>query len=111
VKNHVRSLLELEGYGVLGADGPFGYADDFIVDEASWTLRHVVIGDGGWFSHHQVLVGAAWLDWVDWAERRIHMSLTRHMLDDAPPYDPTAPVNQKVEIRHYDYLGRPKPHL
>ena len=46
--NHLRSLKEIKGYRIHARDGEIGHVDDFILDDDTWALRHVVVDTGNW---------------------------------------------------------------
>jgi hypothetical protein len=44
---------------------------------------------------------------VDWAERRVHIGLTRDALKASREWQPGAPINREYEAHLYDDYGRP----
>jgi uncharacterized protein YrrD len=104
---HLRSQDEVLGYHILASDGQIGHADDFIVDTKEWTIRYIVVDTRNWLPGKHVLIAPAWVQSVDWSERLLRVDMTRQDVQDAPEFDPSAPVNPEYEARLYDFYGRP----
>ena len=77
-------LSRMNGFHVRAADGPIGHVDDFIVDEATWQVRYLVIDTSNWMGGKWVAVSPASITGVEWAEQRITMSLTREEIRSSP---------------------------
>jgi hypothetical protein len=82
--------------------------EDFIIDDATWTIRYIVIDTRNWLPGKKVLVHPDWIDSVSWPEARVKIDLTAEQVRNSPEYDPSAPVNREYEMLLYDYYGRPK---
>jgi hypothetical protein len=104
---HLRSTREVIGYHIEASDGEIGHVEDLIVDDEAWILRYLVIDTRNWLPGKKVLVAPAWTKAVDWAQRRVHVDLSRETIENGPTYDPAAPVNREYELQLYDYYGRP----
>jgi len=105
--SHLRSVKEVTGYKLEAADGGIGNIEDFIMDDQIWRVRYVVVETGGWLPGRKVLVSPSWVDNIDWAGQRVTVDLKTDEVKNSPEYDPSEPVNQKYELRLYDYYGRP----
>ncbi|MFZ5825054.1 MAG: PRC-barrel domain-containing protein [Bacillota bacterium] len=105
--SHLRSISEVKGYGIMAVDGALGHVEDFVVDDETWAVRYLVVDTRNWLPGKKVLVATDWIDWVSWEEKQVRIDLTRQQIQDAPEYDPRAPVNREYEVRLYDYYGRP----
>lgn len=109
--NHLRSFKEIKRYRIRCLDGDIGHVDDFILDDETWALRHVVVDTGNWLSGgKKVLLSLDWADAVSWSDRSLGMDLSQQQIENGPEFDPEKPVNAEVETRLYDYYGRPIEH-
>jgi sporulation protein YlmC with PRC-barrel domain len=104
---HLRSIHELLGYRVEGNDGAIGDVDDFIVDDAAWSIRYLVVDTSNWWFGNKVLVAPRWTDKIGWLERTVYLSLPRETIKHSPQLHANDPVNREYEERLYDYYGRP----
>lgn len=105
---HLRSAREVTGYHIGASDGEIGHAEDFIVDDESWTVRYMVVDTRNWLPGRKVLIAPRWIADVSWPERKVFVGMSRESVRNSPEYDPSAPVNREYEVRLYDYYGRPK---
>lgn len=103
---HLRSIGEVTGYAIEAVDGRLGHADDFLVEDESWTIRYLVADAGSWWHGRKVLVSKGWLSGVDWAERRLGVDLSVKELEAAPPYDPALPIGREEEERLHERVAR-----
>jgi hypothetical protein len=106
--HNLRSAHEVKGYHIQATDGEIGHVEDFIIDDETWTVRYIVVDTRNWLPGKKVLVSPTWSTEVEWANRRVHVDLTKDLVKNSPKYDPAAPVNPEYETRLYDYYGRPK---
>jgi hypothetical protein len=105
---HLRSSKEVAGYHIRARDGEIGHVADFVVEDATWHIRYLVVDTHNWLPGRKVLVSPAWVEEVDWAERVVAVDLSRQTIQGSPNYDPEEPINHEYEGRLYDYYGRPK---
>ena len=99
---------EMIGYTVHSREGPIGFVEDVLFDDADWFVRYFVVDVDNWITGRRVLTAAEWIDSIGWDDRRIEMALTRYEIEQSPEFDPTQPVNRDYENRLYDYYGRSK---
>ncbi len=104
---HLRSAGEVRGYHVQGSDDGVGHVHDFIVDDETWAVRYLVVDTSNWWLGKKVLMSPAWVDSIDWPERKVHIAMTRKELKASPEWSDAAAVNRAFEQRLYDYYGRP----
>jgi uncharacterized protein YrrD len=84
----LRSAREVVGNYVAASDGDIGHVEDLLIDDANWTIRHLVIDTRNWLPGRKVLIGPDRLRLVDWGERRIVLDLSRREVEASPEYDP-----------------------
>jgi hypothetical protein len=104
---HLRSVHEVRDYHIQGSDGAIGHIHDFIVDDASWEVRYLVIDTSNWWMGRKVLISPLWASSVSWEERNVHIDMSRESIKESPEWDPAAPINREYESSLFDYYGRP----
>jgi hypothetical protein len=104
---HLRSANMVMRYYVHASDGDIGHVEGFLVDEASWAIRYVVLNTSNWWLGHQVLLAPQWIDDVDWAECKLSVGMTREAVNRAPPYDPSTSLDRAQEEAVHSHYGRP----
>jgi hypothetical protein len=105
---HLRSVDEVIGYHVAASDGDAGHVEDFILEDADWCVRYLVIDTRNWLPGRKVIVSPRWASDIDWGTRKLTFDLEREWVKKSPVYDPLQPVNREYEEQLYDYYGRPR---
>ena len=58
---HLRSIREVTGYHIHASDGELGHVEDFVVDDAFWVIRYMVVHARNWLPAKKVLISPQWL--------------------------------------------------
>jgi len=77
----------MKGFHVGAVDGPMGHLDDFIVDEATWQTRYLVIDTSNWMGGKWVAVSPSAVTGIEWAKQSITLGLTRDEIKNSPSLD------------------------
>ena len=104
---HLRSSAAVIGYHIAATDGDIGHVEDFLVDEATWAIRYMVVDTSNWWFGQHVLVPAQWISTVDWNDSLLHVDLSRDQIKSSQEYDASSPVEREYETRLHDSYGRP----
>ncbi len=104
---HLRSLREVLGYALVATDGQIGHIEDFVADDETWGIRLAVIDTRNWLPGKKVAFSPHWIDRIDWGGKMAKTRLNTDQIRNAPEFDPAEPVNEELEVRLYDYYGRP----
>jgi hypothetical protein len=112
----LRSVREVEGYGIAATDGELGHVEDVLVDDASWAIRYFVVDPRSWWPGPHVMLPTEWLTDISWSDRVVRVDVTReavrgapHYLppDEAPPLDVAQRgISREYERRVYGHYGR-----
>ena len=105
---HLRSMHDVSGYHIQAADGEIGHVADFVIDDASWAIRYLIIDTQNWWPGKKVLVAPQWIDRVSWIESKVFINLTRESIQRSPEYSEDALITREYETglyRHYDRRG------
>jgi len=84
----LRSTRHMANYHIHATDGEIGYVEDFIFDEANWTLSYLIVDTSSWFIGKMVLVPRAWIKSIVWIEARVHIDRVREAVKKCLVYDP-----------------------
>jgi uncharacterized protein YrrD len=104
--SHLRSTGEVSGYHLQGSDGEIGHVEDFIIDDATWTIRYLVINTRNWWPGKKVLVSTAWVDGVSWSESKVLVSLSRESIRESPEYSEESLLTRDYEEKLHGHYGR-----
>ena len=105
--SHLRSTAAVSGYGIAATDGSIGHADDFIVDDAKWQIRYVVVDTRNWLPGKKVLLSVDWISDVDWLESHITVKLPKETIHDAPEYIESRELTRDYEEKLHQHYGLP----
>lgn len=99
----LRSGNDLKGLAIRATDGEVGKVDQFLFDDASWTVRYMVVNTAGWLLKELVLVSPSSIRGVDWVAGQVQVGLTREQVEQAPPIAHDAPVSREMELEMASY--------
>ncbi len=101
------SLKELNGYQVLGDDGPIGRIDSFYLEEESWVMRYVVVDTTPGPFGRRVLLATTALEAPDREKRAVHAYVTQEQVRNSPDIDTTLPISRQQQAVLSSYYGWP----
>jgi hypothetical protein len=102
---HLRSIAAVTGYHIHATDGEIGHAEDFLVDDAGWSIRYVTVDTRNWRHGGRVLIAPRSVREIDWAGRLIHLDVNRQKVRGSPSYDPAITVDGAYEEKFLTYYG------
>jgi len=103
----LRSLKNLERYKVSASDGDIGSVANFLMDDARWAVRYLVVETGGLFDGRQVLITPIAFREVDFSGERFRLSISMEKVRNSPSINLDLPVSQQHERDYYGYYGYP----
>lgn len=107
IDTSLRSFKEIKGYRVECLDQKDGTVADCIVDTESWKNTFIIIDLGKWYTKSkQVMLPVDWISEINYKTREIRIHHNSEVLEQAPEFDPSIPVNVEHERNVYDYYGR-----
>jgi hypothetical protein len=90
--SHLRSAQDVLGYEVEARDGSAGSVEDFLLDEWTWEIKHIMVDTTSWWPGGEVLIGPELAQEVDFAGRRILFDLSREDIQSRPEFRPSGPT-------------------
>ena len=99
------SVADLSGSDVMATDGVIGRASDFLVDDASWQVRYILIDTGEWWPGEKILVSPRSIAATSAADRTLTLSLSRERIKGAPRYTPDMTVDNDYDEKFLTYYG------
>lgn len=103
----LRSVKNLQGYGIEARDGAIGTLSEFYFDDVRWTVRYLVVNTGKWLTGREVLISSVSIERTDWSGRTVLLELTRDQVKNSPPIDTHKPVSRQQEAAQARYYGYP----
>jgi len=84
--SHLRSSNDVIGHDAIASDGPIGSVHNFVFDDESWAIRHLVVRTGNWFPGKRVLLWPQHIQRITWPEREVYLDITRQEVKASPEY-------------------------
>lgn len=81
--SRLRSASEVTGYRILASDGEIGRVEDFVVDDADWSISDMVVDTNAWLPGGKVLVPPSAISGIDWERGEVRVRLSREELERA----------------------------
>ena len=83
---HLRSNKALHGYHLETRDGPIGSVVDFMLDDRTWTIRHLVIETGHWLSGMEIAISPKHIEWISYRDSKVFVDMTKRVILEATEY-------------------------
>ena len=102
---HLRSIATVTGHEVHASDGEIGHVKDFLVDDAGWSIRYLVIDTGDLLPGKKVLISPLSVREIDWEDESLHLDVDRQKVKNGPAYDPSISVDGAYDATFLTYYG------
>ena len=100
---HLRSIAAITGYHLHASDGEIGHVDDFLVEDADWSIHYLVVDTKNWWPGKKVLVSPRSIQEIDWTDNLVNINVDRQKVNESPAYDVSAIVDRDYERHFNDY--------
>ena len=84
--SYLRSTLAVTGYHIQTNNGVIGHVTDFILDDKSWAICHLVVETGHWFSRRNIVISLQHIDRISYEESTVFVNVTKEAILEAPQY-------------------------
>jgi hypothetical protein len=103
----LRSFELLTGYHIESRDGDIGHVEDFLVEDADWSIRFLVIDTRNWWPGKRVLISPGSVLEIDWQGRMVTLDADRQKVKDSPAYDPSVIIDKAFDRQFHSHYGLP----
>jgi len=104
---HLRSIAAVTSYHIHATDGEIGHVENFLVDDASWDVRYLIVDTRNWWPGKHVLVSPYAVREISWSERQVQLNVARGQVKASPPWNPIDMIDQAYEKRLHGHYGWP----
>jgi hypothetical protein len=105
---HVRSVNEVVGYHLHAVDGEIGHIENFMIDDADWSIHYFIVDTRNWWFGKRVLISPLAVKSIEWFDRHVELDVSREQIESSPPWDPLEAFTQvyaKQLHKHYGWPG------
>jgi hypothetical protein len=106
--NHLRSIVEVIGYNIHAIDGEIGHIEDFMLENADWSLSYLVVDTSNWWNGKRVLIAPKAVKGIDWFVKQVQLDVSREKVRESPPWDARVAFDDAYEThlhKHYGWLS------
>ena len=89
---HLHSMQAVRGYHLHASDGNIGHVADFMMDDATWTVRQLVVKTGHRLTGREVQVPTGKVDRISYTESTVFVNMLGEAVEQCPAYQPAAPI-------------------
>lgn len=104
----LRSAREVKGYHIHARDGEVGHVEDFLMNEADWSVPYLVVDTKNWLPGRKVVVSRMWADSIDWAKREMRVDLSKETIEKSPDFDLAKSFSRDYEEKLFGHYGKPR---
>lgn len=87
---HLRSAKAIIGYQIQASDEAIGHVTDFVLDDETWVIQHMVVDTRHWLSGKQVMIAPSQINRISWDESKVYVDLTKEAVLGARVFDSAA---------------------
>ena len=102
---HLRSVEAVTGYHIHATNGEIGHVEDFLVDDANWSIHYLVVDTRNWWPGKKILVSSRSAGEIDWTDRLVNLDVDRQRIKDSPAYDPSMTIDRAYDEKFLTYYG------
>ena len=102
---HLRSVEAVTGYHIHASDGEIGHVEDFLIEDANWSIHYLVVDTKNWWPAKKILVSSRSAGEIDWTDRLVKLDVDRQKVKDSPAYDPTITIDRAYDEKLLTYYG------
>ena len=99
----------MTSYHIHASDGEIGHVEDFLVEDADWSIRYLVVDTKNWWPGKKVLISPRSVREIDWSARLVNLDVDRQKVKDSPTYNPSMSVDRAYERDFHSHYGSFRP--
>ncbi|HVT28513.1 MAG TPA: PRC-barrel domain-containing protein [Lacipirellulaceae bacterium] len=102
---HLRSIEAVTGYHTHASDGEIGHVEDFLVEDANWSIQYLVVDTQNWWPGKTVLISPRSAKEIDWMDKLVNLNVDRQRVKDSPAYDASTTIDRAYEKSFHNHYG------
>jgi hypothetical protein len=102
---HLRSIEAVTEYHIHASDGEIGHVEDFLLEDAEWSIQYLVVDTRNWWPGKRVLISPRSAQKIDWTDNLVHLNVDRQRVKDSPAYNASTTVDRAYEKNFRNHYG------
>ena len=104
---HLRSVVAVTGCHLQASDGAIGHLENFMVDDATWTIDYLIVDTRNWWPGKHVLLSPHAVKDINYLDGKIRLNVSRDQVKGSPPWDPVTAIERAYQRRLHSYYDWP----
>jgi hypothetical protein len=102
---NLRSVDDVQGYHLQAADGEIGHLENFLIDEASWAIKYLIIATTNWLPGNRILILPETVRQINGSEGQVRIGLTREEVQTSPRWNQADLIDPGYEETLHGQFG------
>lgn len=102
---HLRSVSAVSRYHIHANDGEIGHVEAFLIEDADWSIRYLVVDTKNWWPGKKVLISPLSVLEISWPDSLVKLDADRQKVKESPAYDESISVDQAYDERILTHYG------
>ena len=77
------------------------------MDNQSWAMHYLLVDTSNWWLGKHVVIPTAWVQKLDWEEKKIYVDVSRQQVKISPEYEPSMTMTRDYESSLFGHYERP----
>ncbi len=104
---HLQSMAAVTGYHLHATDGEIGHVENFLIDNAHWDIRYLVIDTRNWWPGQHVLMSPYAVREINWPDQLLRVNVSRVQIKVGPSWNPAEMIGRAYEEQLHGHYGWP----
>jgi len=83
---HLRSTHAVTGYHLQTSEETIGHVTDFVMDDKTWAICHLVVKTGTWFTGKEIVISPSRVNRIEYGDSMVFVNLTKEAILQAPEF-------------------------
>ena len=88
----LRSAKAVCGYHIQTPEGAIGHVTDFMIDDKSWVIGHLVVETGHWYAGKEIVISRKRVDRISYEESTVFVDVTKEAIQHTAEYRTPEPI-------------------
>jgi hypothetical protein len=102
---NLRSIEAVTGYHVHASDGEVGHVEDFLLDDADWSIHFIIVDTKNWWPGKMVLISPQLARAIKFSDRLVNLIADRQKVMGSPAYDASKTIDAAYEKHFHDHYN------
>jgi sporulation protein YlmC with PRC-barrel domain len=94
---HLRSIEAVTGYHIHATNGEIGHVEDFLMEDADWSISDLVVDTKNWWPGNKVLISPRSIQKIDWMDNQVNLNIDRERVKSSRAYNASTTIDRALQ--------------